>query len=353
MVKGTKGCAPGTSGRSRPGAAGLPENPNACVHYEEENLKDIWLAGGCFWGVQAYMARIYGVAEVTVGYANGTTENPSYEDVCHRGTGHAETAHVRYDPARVDLPTLLEAYFDIINPTLKNRQGNDVGSQYRTGIYYRDTEDLEIIREVVAQQQEKYEKPIVTEVLPLSAYYLAEEYHQDYLEKNPGGYCHVDLSCLENRRPPRVDPDQYEKPDDAALRKTLTEIQYGVTQNDETERPFTNEYWDHTERGLYVDVVTGEPLFSSRDKFACSCGWPSFTRPVDPDVVTYRPDNTAGMKRTEVRSRAGDSHLGHLFDDGPPDAGGLRYCINSASLRFVAVQDLEAEGYGVFLPLVK
>ncbi len=355
MTKDPKGCGEDQelAGRRQSCAAGLPRNPNIGVDYGGRRLKEIWLAGGCFWGVQAYMARIYGVAETTVGYANGTTEDPSYEDVLYRKTGHAETVHVRYDPTRVRLAALLEVYFDIIDPTVTDRQGNDVGSQYRTGIYYRDPGDLDIINRVLAEQRAQYDEPVVTEVLPLSAYYLAEEYHQDYLEKNPGGYCHVDLSSLEGRNAPRVAPDQYPKPDDAALREMLTDVQYGVTQRDETEQAFTNAYWDHSEPGLYVDVVTGEPLFSSRDKFACSCGWPSFTRPVDPDVVTYRLDTSSGMKRTEVRSRAGDSHLGHLFPDGPPEGGGLRFCINSASLRFIAEQDMQREGYGQFLPLVR
>lgn len=173
-----------------------PENPNANISYEGAKLKEIWLAGGCFWGVEAYMARVYGVAEVISGYANGQTENPSYEDVIYRKTGHAETVHVYYDPERVDLKEILTAYFKIIDPTLLNRQGNDMGSQYRTGIYYQHEEDLTIINEVIKEEQKNYKKPIVTEGMPLTNFSVAEEYHQDYLEKNPNGYCHVDFSSL-------------------------------------------------------------------------------------------------------------------------------------------------------------
>lgn len=330
----------------------FPKNPNPGLSYEGRELKEIWLAGGCFWGVEAYMARIYGVADVTVGYANGKTENPSYSDVSYKNTGHAETVHVRYDPQRVNLKTLLEYYFKIIDPTVKNRQGNDVGSQYRTGIYFKDENDLVIIKEVMAEVQKKYSKPVVTEVQPLTGYFLAEEYHQDYLEKNPNGYCHVDFSTLEEQSTVKVDPGLYSKPNDATLRKTLTKEQYAVTQLNDTERAYTNDYWDNYEPGLYVDVVTGEPLFSSGDKYDSGCGWPSFTKPIDPEVVKYREDKSHGLLRTEVRSRVGDSHLGHVFNDGPPDKGGLRFCINSASIRFIPLDELEKEGYTQFIMLV-
>jgi len=334
---------------------GLPYNPNTAIDYSQADLKDIWLAGGCFWGVEAYMARVPGVAEVTVGYANGNTENPTYQDVSYKNTGHAETVHLRYDPERVTLEMLLEQYFLIIDPTVLNRQGNDVGSQYRTGIYYQDEADLAVIDAVIAREQEKYTSPIVVEVEPLDHYYLAEEYHQDYLEKNPGGYCHISFDTLPgaNDAPSAglVDPSLYSKPDQETIRKMLTEEQYQVTQENGTEMPGTGIYEKNKADGIYVDIVTGEPLFSSRDKYDSGSGWPSFTRPIDPAVVNELKDISIGMLRTEVRSRVGDSHLGHVFTDGPSDQGGLRYCINSAALRFIPLEDLEKEGYAYLLPL--
>ena len=198
-----QGCSAANTGNNQlipytANTTGLPENPNKGVDYTGKALKEIWLAGGCFWGVEAYMARVYGVADTDVGYANGKTENPSYEDVSHRGTGHAETVHVQYDPERIDLKTLLEQFFTIIDPVSVNKQGNDIGSQYRTGIYYEDKADLETINAVMKAEQEKYSEPLAVEVTPLKGYYKAEEYHQDYLEKNPNGYCHIDFSSLKN-----------------------------------------------------------------------------------------------------------------------------------------------------------
>lgn len=327
----------------------FPDNPNLKVDYSKVDLAEIWLAGGCFWGVEAYMARVYGVADASVGYANGTTEKPSYEDVSYKNTGHAETVYVRYDPKRISLEMLLAAFFNTFDPTQENRQGNDIGSQYRSGIYYKEGTDTGVIAQVVAGIQTQYDKPVVTEVLPLANYYPAEEYHQDYLEKNPDGYCHVDFSTLGTDAVVTVDPSLYSKPDDATLRKILTTAQYAVTQENDTEHAYSNEYWDNHDPGLYVDVATGEPLFSSADKFDSGCGWPSFTRAIDPLVVTYIEDTTFGMVRTEVRSRVGDSHLGHVFEDGPVDRGGLRFCINSASIRFIPLADMVSEGYGDFV----
>ncbi|NLO35262.1 MAG: peptide-methionine (R)-S-oxide reductase MsrB [Clostridiaceae bacterium] len=334
---------------------GLPYNPNTAIDYSQSSLRDIWLAGGCFWGVEAYLARVPGVAEATVGYANGNTENPTYQDVSYKNTGHAETVHLRYDPDRISLDQLLEQYFLIIDPTVLNRQGNDVGSQYRTGIYYQDEADLAVIKAAIEREQEKYTRPIVVEVEPLAQYYLAEAYHQDYLEKNPGGYCHISFDTLPGANDMNatglVDPSLYRKPDPDTIRNMLSAEQYQVTQENGTEMPGTGEYEKNKADGIYVDIVTGEPLFSSRDKFDSGSGWPSFTRPIDPAVVNELKDISIGMLRTEVRSRVGDSHLGHVFADGPADQGGLRYCINSAALRFIPLADMEQEGYAYLLPL--
>lgn len=331
--------------------SGLPDNPNTGVAYSESKLNTIWLAGGCFWGIEAYMARIYGVADVTVGYANGKTEDPSYEEVIS-GSGHAETVQVSYDPEKVTLDQLLAYFFRVVDPTSVNKQGNDRGSQYRSGIYYQDEVDRLVIESAIAKEQKNYDKEIVTEVMPLEGYYLAEEYHQDYLEKNPNGYCHVDFKNLEEEVIV-IDENKYKKPSDEALKEKLTDIQYRVTQLSDTERAFSNEYWDNKDAGIYVDVATGEPLFTSLDKYDSGCGWPSFTKPIVDEVVHYDEDTKFNMVRTEVRSRAGDSHLGHVFDDGPADKGGKRYCINSASIVFIPQNEMEAEGYGYLLSLFK
>lgn len=329
-----------------------PENPNLGLTFDESTLKEIWLAGGCFWGVEAYMSRIYGVFDVSSGYANGNTEIPTYEKL--KDTGHAETVYVRYDPERVDLTKLLTHFFIIIDPTLLNQQGNDRGEQYRTGIYYMDASDKIVIDQVVAMEQQKYEDTIVTEVESLDNFGLAEEYHQDYLEKNPDGYCHIEFDSLENQTIPVViDPTLYKKPSDDVLKMQLTDLQYKVTQGKGTEAAFSNDYWDNFEPGIYVDVVTKEPLFSSLDKYESGCGWPSFTKPIVPEVVTYVVDSSFNMVRTEVRSRVGDSHLGHVFEDGPADKGGLRFCINSASIVFIPLADMQAEGYGYLESVAK
>lgn len=319
-------------------------------------LRDIYFAGGCFWGVEEYFSRIPGVADVTAGYANGEKENPTYQEVCSGKTGHAETVRVRYDPNLVDLRILAEQFFKIINPLSVNRQGNDVGSQYRTGLYYVNAEDEKVLAAVMAEVEKTYGRPLAVELTPLKNYYPAEDYHQDYLKKNPGGYCHISfdsLNDLPRKQAGVVDPGKYSRPSDEELKKRLTPEEYAVTQKAGTERAFSGKFWDHKEPGIYVDVATGEPLFSSADKFDSDCGWPSFTKPVEPAVVTEREDTSHGMKRIEVKSRVGSSHLGHVFNDGPKDKGGLRYCINSAAVRFVPYAEMDAQGYGDLKALVK
>lgn len=323
----------------------------------EALLRDVYFAGGCFWGVEEYFSRIPGVHEVTAGYANGTTPNPTYSEVCTGRTGYAETVQVRYDPKIVGLKTLANQFFKIIDPVSVNRQGNDKGSQYRTGIYYADDADKNIIASVMAEAQKKYDRPLAVELLPLTNYYPAEEEHQDYLRKHPGGYCHISFESLKDvkleEQTMSVKPNKYTKPANERLKELLTPMSYKVTQEAATERAFTGEYWDHKEPGIYVDIVTGEPLFSSSDKFDSGCGWPSFTKPIIPEVVTEQRDTSYGMIRTEIKSRAGESHLGHVFDDGPRDRGGLRYCINSAALRFIPYDKMDEEGYGHLKDAIK
>lgn len=315
-----------------------------------KNIKKIYLAGGCFWGVEAYMKRINGVIDANSGYANGITENPTYEDVIYNGTGHAETLEVIYNSEKISLETLLKYYFRIIDPTSLNKQGNDKGTQYRTGIYYTDLEDKEIIEKEITLLQKNYPKKIMVEVTPLIRFDLAEDYHQDYLKKNPNGYCHIDLSKADNII---IDENKYTKLSDNELKSKLTEKQYKVTQLGDTERAFNNEYWDFFESGIYVDVTTGEPLFSSKDKFNSQCGWPSFSKPIAPEVVNYHRDSSFNMERVEVVSRVGKAHLGHVFDDGPREFGGLRYCINSAAIEFIPLKNMEEKGYGYLKSIIE
>lgn len=331
------------------------------------NIKTIYLAGGCFWGTEHFMEQIPGVVDAVVGYANSRVPNPSYKEVCSGTTGAAETVKVMYDADRVTLPFLLNLYYQTIDPTSLNRQGNDRGTQYRTGIYFTDPGEAATVAESLEALQARLDRPVAIEAGPLQNFYEAEDYHQDYLDVNPGGYCHINPALFRMARQ-AVDPSvpanlkaaeadgggkTYGKPSDEELRHRLTPLQYEVTQRNATERPFTNEY-DHEFRpGIYVDIVNGEPLFVSTDKYDSGCGWPAFSRPISDDLIKEVSDTSHGMVRTEVRSAHGDSHLGHVFNDGPRDKGGLRYCINSASLRFVPLADMEKEGYGALIPLVK
>jgi peptide methionine sulfoxide reductase msrA/msrB len=313
----------------------------------KEKNKEIWLAGGCFWGVQAYFSNIDGVTRTLAGYANGKGKKPSYHEIQY--TGHAETVSVEYNPDKVSLQTILEYFFHIIDPTLINRQGNDVGTQYRTGIYYKDEADRTIIEKFIKREQKKYIIPIAVEISPLENFFQAEEYHQDYLKKTPGGYCHIDLNSLPELRTPE---EKYFRPANEDLKSKLTDIQYKVTQESSTEPPFDNEYWDNHKRGIYIDIVTGEPLFVSNDKFDSGCGWPSFSKPISENVLIKKTDDKFGMARTEVRSKLGDSHLGHVFTDGPIKKGGLRYCINSASLKFIPENEMKDKGYSKYIELL-
>ena len=303
-------------------------------------------------GCGRIFSRIPGVHEVTSGYANGIGENPTYEDVIGGEMGFVEAVEVEYDPEKIDLKELITYYFKAIDPTTLNQQGNDIGIQYRTGIYYVNEKDAYVIDALITEERKKYDNAIVTEVLPLTNYFLAEEYHQDFIIKNPNAYCHIDMSILDDVMG-KVDPSLYVKPSDEEIKAKLTVEQFNVAILDDTEHAYSNDYWDLYEPGIYVDVVTGEPLFSSTDKYDSACGWPSFTKPIDPDVVTYLVDTSFNMIRSEVRSRVGDIHLGHVFDDGPKDRGGKRYCINSASILFVPLDEMDRQGYGYLRNLVE
>ena len=319
--------------------------------YMDTTENVIYLAGGCFWGMEKLMQSIPGVIDAQSGYANGTGEaDADYQTVIKGGTGFRETVRVEYDPRQVSLDALLLAYFYVIDPTVENQQGNDVGSQYQTGIYYTNDKAKKTVERIAEIERGRSEKFFV-ETGPLKNYFLAEEYHQDYLDKKPGGYCHIPKEEMELFSKLRIDPGDYKKPAAESIRDKLTEEQYRITQESGTEHAFTGEFWDKFEKGIYVDVVTGEPLFSSADKFKSSCGWPAFAKPIEAPAVVEIEDNSYGMRRTEVRSRAGDSHLGHVFTGDSESPNGVRYCINSASLRFVPYAKMEAEGYGYLLSL--
>lgn len=371
--------ASAASSQTNDSAAGKAKQEDG-VYYNEQgqpiDTRTIYLAGGCFWGVEAYMERITGVVDAISGYANGDPKlnNPSYEQVIG-GSGHVEAVQVIYDADKVNLEKLLQYYFRVIDPTSLNKQGNDRGVQYRTGIYYTDNSDRTVIDTVIKEQQGKYTQKIVVEEQPLEHFYEAEMYHQDYLAKNPNGYCHVDLSLADDEladKPESATPTEpsaklapadtvkqalsakrYADFDKGALKSKLTKAQYNITQQAGTERAYSHEYDYLFAPGIYVDVVSGEPLFSSTDKYDSQCGWPSFTKPIDSQVVTEHEDRAFNMLRVEIRSRVADSHLGHVFNDGPRDRGGLRYCINGGALQFIPLEVMPQSGYGALVELIK
>ena len=318
---------------------------------EKENV--IYLAGGCFWGLEKLMQSIPGVIDAQSGYANGTGKaDAKYQTILGGKTGFRETVRVEYDPAKVSLDHLLLAYFYVIDPTVLNKQGNDTGTQYQTGIYYTNTQAQAVVERIVELERGRH-KVFAVEVGPLKNYYPAEEYHQNYLDKNPGGYCHISPAKIKLLSTLKIDAGAYKKPAAETIRDKLTAEQFQVTQQNGTELPFRNEFWDKFAKGIYVDIVTGEPLFSSTDKYQSSCGWPAFTKPIEAPLIIERKDTSHGMVRTEVRSRSGDSHLGHVFTGDHESPNGVRYCINSASLRFIPYEQMESEGYGYLLYLFK
>lgn len=322
----------------------------------QEKLEKATFAGGCFWCMEAPFEKLNGVIDVISGYTGGTATNPTYKTYADQG--HIEAVQITYDPNTITYKELLEVFWRQIDPTDPDGQFVDRGKQYRSAIFYHNQEQKNLAEQSKQELQAsgRFKKPIVTEILPASPFYKAEDYHQDFYKNHSWKYTFYRFNSGRDQflnkiwnTEPRHNPhsessSKYHKPSDAELRKRLTPIQYHVTQENGTEPAYKNEYWNNKKPGIYVDIVSGEPLFSSTDKYDSKTGWPSFTKPLEPENIIEKEDQGWFTTRTEVRSKLSDSHLGHVFKDGPPPTG-LRYCMNSAALRFIPVAELDKEGY--------
>jgi peptide methionine sulfoxide reductase msrA/msrB len=332
--------------------------------YAQPKLEKATLAGGCFWCMEHPFEKLEGVLEVISGYTGGHKHNPTYKEVSAGGTGHLEAVQITFDSSKITYSELLDVFWKQIDPTDPGGQFVDRGIQYRTAIFYHDKEQQVLAEKSKAglDKSGRYKKPIVTEIIKATRFYNAEDYHQNYYKENPLRYKYYRYSSGRDQYLKKIWGSKakteesgnynkkYKKLSAKDLKEKLTPLQYRVTQEDGTERPFNNEYWNNKKQGIYVDIVSGEPLFSSTDKYDSKTGWPSFTKPLEPENIVEVEDKSFFTVRTEVRSKHAASHLGHLFTDGPEPTG-LRYCINSAALRIILKEDLEKEGYGEYIKL--